>query len=556
MTLKKIRIGLLPCLLFLLSLGLEAQIKNAVLPGFYPDPSICRVGEDYYVVNSSFGFFPGIPIFHSKDLTNWKQIGHVLDRPSQLNLTDEWLSAGLYAPSIRYHEGTFYLINTFMGAKEGKQGGNFYVTAKNPAGPWSDPVWLNDIDGIDPSFFFDKDGKAYVVNNGPVADGKPRYSGHRSVWLQEFDLISKKAIGKRVELLNAGIDPSIDPIWIEGPHIFNKDGFYYLLCAEGGTGVEHREVILRSKSIWGPYKAAKKNPILTQFGLDENRPNPVTCTGHADFVETPEGDWVSVFLACQPYEDGHFNTGRQTFILPVEWKKGKWPMILKEGKVVPLETKSPLKEKEGLVSFREFSSNWRDDFNKPDLNFEWNFVRTPKRKWYDLKDGKLTIEARPISIDEVGNPSFIGRRLQHKKAEFVTSVAFVEPQWRDKNKHMEAGVVAYQNEEFYYKMVVSRENEEHFLSISSNTEEFEKIKLNSFKSEQSIFFKMKTIDSDFYAFYSLDNKEWKPLGGKLDAKHLSTKSAGGYIGAYFGLYAYSKSSQKAEFDWATYKELK
>lgn len=553
---QKNKINILMCVLIMLSLGLQAQIKNPVLPGFYPDPSICRAGDDYYIVNSSFGFFPGIPIFHSKDLSNWKQIGHVLDRPSQLDLTDEWLSAGLYAPSIRYNKGTFYLINTFMGAKEGKQGGNFYVTAQNPAGPWSDPVWLNDIEGIDPSFFFDKDGKAYVINNGPVADGKPRYSGHRSVWLQEFDLKTKKAIGKRVELLNAGIDPSTNPIWIEGPHLFKKDGYYYLLCAEGGTGVEHREVILRSKSIWGPYEVGENNPILTQMGLPDDRLDPITCTGHADFVETPEGDWVAIFLACQPYEDGHFNTGRQTFILPVEWKKGKWPMILKRGKTVPVEVSLPLNPDKNLVSFSDYSVNWKDSFDNPILNFEWNFIRTPKDKWHNIKNGKLIINTRSISIDEVGNPSFIGRRLQHFKAEFSTSVSLSEGKGRYKGRTMEAGVVAFQNEEFFYKMVLERDAGNYFLKLSSATEEFENIQLNGFKSSQSVFLKMRTIENELYALYSLDGKNWKPLGDELDAKHLSTKTAGGYIGAYFGLYAYSKSPQKAMFEWATYKEIK
>ncbi|RAJ10259.1 glycoside hydrolase family 43 protein [Arenibacter echinorum] len=552
-TIKTIFVSLI---LLILTFDIQAQTKNPILPGFYPDPSICRVGDDYYIVNSSFSFFPGIPIFHSKDLSNWKQIGHVLDRPSQLNLTDEWMSAGLYAPSLRYHEGTFYLINTLMGAKEGKQGGNFYVTAKNAAGPWSDPIWLDEIDGIDPSFFFDNDGKAYIVNNGPVADGKPRYSGHRSVWLQEFNLKTQKPIGKRVELLNGGIDPSTNPIWIEGPHLFNKDGFYYLLCAEGGTGIEHREVILRSKNIWGPYEVGKDNPILTQFGLPENRKNPVTCTGHADFVDTPDGDWVSVFLGCQPYEGEHFNTGRQTFILPVEWKKGKWPMILEKGKSVPFDVSLPLKPAEGKVSFQDYSSDWKDDFDSLKLNFEWNFIRTPKEKWYNIDNGKLTIDARPISIDEVGNPSFIGRRLQHKKAEFITNVTLIQSQGKYEGRPMEAGIVAYQNEEFYYKLVLERKENGYYLILSSATQEFDKIQLNDYKPGQSIFLKMQIIEKDFQTYYSLDETNWKPLGSKLDARHLSTKSAGGYIGAYFGLYAHAKSSQKAVFNWAKYKELK
>lgn len=227
MKLQKIKNSILSLALMIVTIGASAQVENPILPGFYPDPSICRVGDDYYLVNSSFSFFPGVPIFHSTDLAHWKQLGHVLDRPSQLNLTDEWISAGIYAPSIRFNEGTFYMITTQMGGK----GGNFFVTANDPAGPWSDPSWLPEIDGIDPSFFFDNDGKAYLINNGPVADGKPRYNGHRALWLQEVDLNTQMPVGKRVEILNGGIDPSTNPIWIEGPHLFNKNGYYYLLDA-------------------------------------------------------------------------------------------------------------------------------------------------------------------------------------------------------------------------------------------------------------------------------------------------------------------------------------
>ncbi len=531
--------------------SVNAQVMNPILPGFYPDPSICRVGNDYYLVNSSFSFFPGIPIFHSTDLTHWKQIGHVLDRPSQLNLTDEWISAGLYAPSIRYHEGVFYMITTLMGGK----GGNFYVTAKNPAGPWSEPNWLKEVDGIDPSFFFDLDGTAYLVNNGPVADGKPLYNGHRSLWLQKFDLAAKKPIGKRVEIVNGGTDITKKPIWIEGPHIFNKNGYYYLLCAEGGTGLEHSQVIFSSRNIWGPYEVFKDNPILTQRDLPADRVDPVTCTGHADFVQTPNGDWVAVFLGCQPYEGEFFNTGRQTFIQNVDWS-GEWPIILEKGKAVPYQVSLPLKADEGKVTFREYSANWKDDFNEPELKLEWNFIRTPKEKWYSIDNGTLTINARPISIDEVGNPSFIGRRLQHANAEFSTSVSMQTEKENGRRNEMEAGIVVFQNEKFFYKMVVELQENNHFIIISSDKQEFFKTELPSYKAGQKVFLKMQILADKFQCAYSLDEKKWQFVGGVLDGRHLSTRVAGGYIGAYFGLYSYAKSPSKAMFDWAEYKKIK
>ncbi len=520
------------------------QTENPILPGFYPDPSICRVGNDYYLVNSSFSFFPGVPIFHSTDLSNWKQIGHILDRPSQLKLADQWISRGIYAPSIRFHEGTFYMISTLIGG----EGGNFFVTAKNPAGPWSEPTWLREIDGIDPSFFFDENGKAYIINNGPVADGKPLYNGHRAIWIQEFDVATQKPVGKRVEVINGGTDISKKPIWIEGPHLFNKNGYYYLLAAEGGTGVDHSEVIFRSKSIWGPYEVFEGNPIMTQRDMPADRPNPATCTGHADFVQTPNGEWVAVYLACQPYSADYFNTGRQTFIQEVDWE-GEWPIIIKKGEAVPYNVSLPIKPETGKKSFREYSANWKDNFNDSNLKMDWNFIRTPNEKWYDIKDGSLIINARPVSIDEVGNPSFIGRRLQFAKSEFTAAVKL------EKDKEMQAGVVAFQNEKFYYKMLVELMGGKYYLTVSSATKEFGRTELTDYKPKNSVYLKMKILEDKFTCSFSLDDKKWTPIGGELDGKHLSTKVAGGYIGAYFGLYTYAKTPAKAMFDWASYIEI-
>lgn len=298
--------------------------RNPILAGFYPDPSICRVGADYYLVNSTFAYFPGIPIFHSRDLVHWTQLGHVVTRPGQLNYDGLGVSRGIFAPSIRHHDGTFYLVCTMVDA-----GGNFLMTATNPAGPWSDPVWLG-FDGIDPSIFFDDDGRAYIVNNGPPPE-TPLYQGHRAIWIQEFDPRAQKLTGPREVLVNGGVDRSKHPIWIEAPHIFKKDGWYYLICAEGGTAEDHSEVVFRSRAARGPCVAWNRNPILTQRTLDPKRPDPVTCSGHADFVATPDGAWWAVFLACRPYEGNLYNTGRESFLLPVKWTDDGWPMILEPG---------------------------------------------------------------------------------------------------------------------------------------------------------------------------------------------------------------------------------
>jgi alpha-N-arabinofuranosidase len=195
----------------------RGEYYNPILAGFYSDPSIVGVNGDYYLVTSTFSYFPGIPVFHSRDLVSWTQIGNVLTRPAQLELDTIGISRGVFAPAISYHDGLFYVINTLVDA-----GGNFFVTARNPAGPWSDPFWLR-FDGIDPSFFFDDDGKAYVVNNGaPV--GRPLYNGHRAIWIQQFDVAAQQLVGPRSVIVNGGVDITKQPIWIEGPHLFKANG--------------------------------------------------------------------------------------------------------------------------------------------------------------------------------------------------------------------------------------------------------------------------------------------------------------------------------------------
>ena len=229
---------------------------------------------------------------------------------------------------------------------------------------------------------------------------------------------------------------------------------------------------------------------------------------------------------------------------------------MKKGETVPYDVLFPLKTETGKLSFRAYSSNWKDDFDTPELKFEWNFIRTPKEKWYNINNGSLTINARPISIDEVGNPSFIGRRLQHEKAEFSTSVSLQMGNAKRKQKEMEAGIVAFQNEESFYKLVVEQVNNKYYLIVASANEEFARTELSKYKSGQKINLKMQLLSNKFICFYSFDDTNWEEVGGVLDGKYLSTKVAGGHIGAYLGLYTYAKSPATAKFDWAKYKEIK
>jgi xylan 1,4-beta-xylosidase len=516
------------------------EFYNPILPGFFPDPSVCNKGNDYYLVTSTFSFFPGIPIFHSNDLVNWKQIGHVLDRPSQLNVIDQPVSHGIFAPAINYnpHNDTFYLTTTFVNG-----GGNFVVKAKDPAGPWSDPIWIPEVEGIDPSLFFDDDGRAYMVNNGdPI--GKPLYQGHKAVWFQEYDVKNDKMIGPRTVIRNAGHNIAEKPIWIEGPHIYKIDGFYYLMTAEGGTSINHSQVIFRSKKVNGPYETYADNPILTQRDQPADREFPVTNAGHADLLRLENGDWYAVFLACRPYnEQNMFNIGREVFLLPVSWKNG-WPMILEPGKLIPPVLKvpygyKPVEEGQGYMQNGNFT--WEDRFAGPELGMEYFFLRTPKEKWYrfDEKRGGLLIDARQTNLRERGQPSVIFRRQQHHEMTVETELYFVPI-----DSGSFAGITLFQNDAFHYSMGITLRDGKQGLVLQKaelKNEKSEKIVMaetvlcEKFKGQ--IKLKVECKDKAYAFYYSLGKDEWICLKDKVDIEYLSTEKAQGFIGTVVGLYA-------------------
>ena len=424
----------------------DEEYLNPIISGFYPDPSICRVDDDYYLVNSAFNYFPSIPIWHSKDLVNWTQIGNVIDRPSQFAISGQAMQSGTYAPTIRYHDGTFYMINTLVGGI-----GNFYVTAKNPKGPWSEPVRLPNVGGIDPDIFWDDDGKCYILScDEPV--GRAQYNGHRTIRIQEFDLEQKKSIAEKTVIVDGGTDITKNPNWCEGPHLFKINGKYYLMCAEGGTGTAHTEVIFRSDSLRGPYLPWEKNPILTQMNLPNNRPDMVTCTGHADMVQTQNGDWYAVFLGCQPYDGRNYNTGRQTFMLPVTWTNDGWPVILPPGTPVPLKVKKPNLTTDKAPAVPSTGNiTFTDNFDSDSLAFRWIGIRGPASQWWatSKSDKALFLEPRADLFSGQGNPSYLGVRQQNN--DFTCTVTMTA---QSRTANCVAGLAAFQNESHYYAMNV------------------------------------------------------------------------------------------------------
>ncbi|KGU54808.2 xylan 1,4-beta-xylosidase [Xanthomonas phaseoli pv. phaseoli] len=511
--------------------------RNPVLAGFYPDPSITRVGERYYLVNSTFTYFPAIPVLESTDLVHWTQIGNVVDRREQLDYDGLRMSRGMYAASIRHHDGRFYVVGTSVDS-----GGNFIASANDPAGPWSALTWLPSIDGIDPSLLFDTDGSAYLLNNGPP-EGPPLYDGHRAIWMQRFDIAKNAPVGPRKVLLNGGVDLASKPIWIEGPHLYQRDGWYYLSCAEGGTGPQHSQVVLRSRTVWGPYAPAPNNPILTQRDLPAERAHPISNAGHVDLVDTPDGQWWAVFLASRPYRGDRYNTGRETFLLPVQWRDG-WPSILPAGQPIPYIAKAPAGMKAPATQ-APLSGNfvWHDDFDHTTLQREWLTVRVPKHDVADLRTraGWLTLHADAHGLDGTGTPAFLARRQQHMR--FTASTALEVPT----QAGISAGLAAFQNSTAWYALGIRRDSDavQVFLDKRDGAAT---TTLAQARIPATAQLRLQISgDGGAYSFaFDADGRGWQWLSRNDDAGFLSTAQAGGFVGSMIGPFAQSHPDRSSQ----------
>ena len=511
----------------------DDQFYNPILPGWYSDPSICSNGEDFFLVTSTFSYFPGVPIFHSKDLVNWKQIGHVLDRPSQLKLDGQKVSEGIFAPAISYnpHNKTYYMITTNIG------GGNFFVKTTDPFGKWSEPIWLRDVHGIDPSFFFDDDGRAYIINND-APDSTVLYDGHRAIRIQEFDVNNDRTFGPRKMLINGGVNLKEKPVWIEGPHLYKVKGKYLLMAAEGGTSTNHREVIFYGDAPMGKFTPWEKNPILTQKHLDKTRPDPITCAGHADLVQTKTGEWWSVFLACRPINNDFENLGRETFLVPVKWSPDGFPYMTNGNEVVPRIVKmNGVKRKPG-ATFGNFER--MDDFNEKKLGHEWMTLRGPASELYSLnqKSGFLSLRCADVASHERKELAYVSRRIQHHKFEASTKVDFQPLTDREA-----AGILLMKDEGHQYFFAIRKNNNTRKVCIekvtTSGTEQVGSLVLPEQSGEVTLKVVSDGLTFDFFAATS--GKEFTPVAKGVNAHFLSTANSFGFTGTNIGLFATTKN---------------
>ncbi|MCM3626106.1 glycoside hydrolase family 43 protein [Paenibacillus glycanilyticus] len=499
--------------------------SNPVISGFHPDPSVCRVGDDYYLVTSSFEYFPGVPLFHSKDLVNWEQMGHVLTRTEQLDLRKAWSSGGIFAPTIRHNKGTFYMTTTNVSS-----GGNFYVYTDDPKEGWSDPVYV-DQPGIDPDLFFDEDGSVYYTTSHD-AMGQGAYQSR-------IDMKTGERLSE-VKLLWKGTGGQ----YPEAPHIYRFGEWYYLMISEGGTEYGHMVTIARSRRPDGPYEGCPHNPILSHRSLL----NPIQATGHADLIQGPEGSWWAVFLGIRPagYPNHHY-LGRETFLAPVTWTEDAWPVIGDNGTVgVTMPAGNlPLQPRPDDAA--------REHFEETVLAPCWNFLRSPDPKNWSLseKKGSLALYGSEVTLNDMGVPSFVGRRQQHFSCRTTAHLTFAPQQDGE-----EAGLTVFMNERFHYEIAIKRIAGERKLIFSRRVGSLWKIENEMPWPGDSIVLSV-VADKTHYVFGFAANEEEKPIRfGQGECRMLATEIAGGFTGVFIAIYATGngvRSTSPAYFDWFDYQ---
>ncbi|WP_303919313.1 glycoside hydrolase family 43 protein [Draconibacterium sediminis] len=519
----------------------EGEFYSPILQGCYPDPAITRKGDDYYLVCSSFAMFPGVPIFHSKDLVNWTDLGGVLDNPETFDTHDCGISAGVYAPGITYnpYNDTFYMITTaFTGGLN-----NIIVKTKDPKKGWGDPIKLA-FGGIDPSIFFDDNGKAYIVHNDAPDRGKELYNGHRVIKIWEYDVEKDQVIeGTDKIIVDGGVDLSKKPIWIEAPHLYKRNGAYYLMCAEGGTGGWHSEVIFKSDSPTGPFIPAPSNPILTQRHFPRERENKVDWAGHADIIEGPNGQWYGVFLAVRPNEEQRVNTGRETFILPVDWS-GEFPVFVNG--LVPMEPKIDMPKgvenktgQDGFFPNGNFTYN--EDFSSDDLDKRWIGLRGPREAFIEKAKGGVQINPFEANVKEVKPTSTLFYRQMHNSFSYAATLDYKPESEKDL-----AGIVALQSENANYVFGVTKKGDDDVLVLQRNFKrrfrgEMDSKVIASTKIDLSKPVRLQvSAKGDKYEFaYAVEGADLVRLGETVSGDILSTDVAGGFTGCLLGLYATS-----------------
>lgn len=540
------------------------MLNNPILPGFYPDPSICRAGDDYYIVNSSFELYPGIPISHSKDLMHWEQIGNVMDGSNGFHVERTYGAGGVMAPTIRYHDGIFYVICCNF-----SHGGNFIVTAENPAGPWSEPHWLQDVTGIDASLFFDGE-QAYIVGVGDAWDGELGLETS-GIYVAGFDIHNFCITTEKTTIFHSAMRCAEHP---EAPHIYKKGEYYYLVIAEGGTDMYHCVTVGRSKDLFGTFEIDPANPVLTHRMMGIHA--AVTNVGHADLVETQDGRWYAVMLASRSLEGKYKPLGRETYICPVTWDND-WPFFSADtGRLEMSYPDTGLgADLDGIAV-----ANARECFEGGVLSPHWTCWGTPYETYYSVQNNALDIQCIPQSlIAEIHQDTFdlsitgrrkdlfapfIAMRLRSMKFSAACRMHF-EPADQES-----AGLALVQQMNNQYHLELACVEGQTMLQLTLYQEEFvSKPYLPGFRSStrsrvaaqvpyegSGIVLKITGNDRKYRFWYGTD-EEHLILLAEGDAADISTEQIGAMTGTMAGMYATGNGKRidnKASFEWFELKE--
>lgn len=519
------------------------MIQNPILRGFCPDPSIIRAGEDYYIATSTFEWWPGVKLFHSKDLKHWEQIESPLKRESQLNMIGDPTSGGVWAPCLSYDGTYFYLVYTDVKTKKGRYYNthNYMVYTDDIRGEWSEPVYLNSI-GFDPSLFHDTDGKKYLIN---------MVNGFKGVLVQEIDPATWKLVGERKKVYaGSGIGCT------EGPHMYHIGEWYYLLVAEGGTGYDHCVTMARSKSIWGPFETAPGNPILTS---DKEDMSALQKCGHADFTDTPDGEWYMVHLCSRPLNGMKWCTlGRETAIQKMKWSEDGWLELAAGGKFAGSKTEEPLGNNIGkgtVTEETERPGNVKDIHETFDgAKLPAGFV-SPRISWENFTDlqsrpGWLRITGHE-SMNSLHRVSLVALRQQEANVYAETTVDF-KPAYPE-----QLGGLTYMYDamNFYILGITATEEGQRILTVVKSdtgivTDEIEPVYL---PEEGSVMMKAEIVENGAAVkfYYRLnETEEWIAAGNSYSTEIVTDEHCRGFTGAHFGLYVHDMTGLNYHADFA------
>ena len=540
---------------------MEHKLHNPILPGFYPDPSICRVGEDFYLVCSSFELCPGIPLFHSRDLQHWEQLCYVMTPENGFHVEKNCGNGGVMAPTIRWHDGSFYLINCNFGDR-----GNFIVTAKDPAGPWSEPHWLTDVPGIDASIFFDTDGACYIMGtaqNWPDGKGGLR----QGIWAASYDIENFRMASEPQPLWGGAMAGAASP---EAPHIYHIGKYYYLLIAEGGTEQYHSATVARSESVFGPYESCRANPVLTMRHLGQRA--AIQNAGHADLIDLPDGSWYAVFLASRLIGSESKNLGRETFIVPVRWELD-WPLFTPDTGKVEWEYDFP----ESLPWTELPAKPVRDTF-ADGLGLDWCFWGRPYEQFWETGKDGLSLRCLKQALADPLQP--MSMEVSHSEANFVSCLARrrLQPHCRfaarlrfTPENAESAGIAVYQAMNHQYHLQLARENGQTLLQLLRYTADYalqpyipgftavtkrEVLASAPWEGEELVLETEICGNDDLFRF-GADETQLTELA-REDGAAINPEKVGCMVGEMLALFASSNGSDsenRAAFAWAEYEDL-